>query len=244
VAEGLLRLNPLAGIRGPPRPHHSLDEVRRLLAAAGDAVASAEDVFRRHSGSAACARRLFGAEQSLLLVRLAADCGARRGELAVLRLSDLDGRILTIERSLSAGVLGSTRSGRTRRVTLGSGTADMIRRHFRAWAARAVPEQDWLFSPSPRRPGYLTAGALSRRFTDLGMASGVEHAGLHRPRHGVATYLVDHGRLLKAQARLGHRDPATTLRHYSHATPLDDTDVADELDRLLNDLTQSTDHSE
>jgi integrase len=72
----------------------------------------------------------------------------------------------------------------------------------------------------------------------------VEHAGLHRLRHGVATYLVDHGRLLKAQARLGHADPATTLRHYSHATPLDDTDVADELDRLLNDLAQSTDHGE
>ena len=110
VAEGLLRVNPLAGMRGPPRPrprrHHSLDEVRRLLATAGDAVASAEDAFRRHPGSAACARRLFAAEQSLLLVRLAADSGARRGELAALRLSDLDGRVLTIERSLSAGVLG------------------------------------------------------------------------------------------------------------------------------------------
>ena len=57
VAEGLLRLNPLAGMRGPPRPrprprrHHSLDEVRRLLAAAGDAVASAENAFRRQPGS-------------------------------------------------------------------------------------------------------------------------------------------------------------------------------------------------
>jgi hypothetical protein len=38
----------------------------------------------------------------------------------------------------------------------------------------------------------------------------------------------------KAQARLGHRDPATTLRHYAHATPLDDRDVADEIDELLN----------
>ena len=89
----------------------------------------------------------------------------------------------------------------------------------------------------------MSAGALSRRLTRLGPASGVEHAALHRLRHGVATYL-DHGRLLKAQARLGHADPATTLRHYSHATPLDDTDVADELDRLLNDLARSTDHSE
>jgi integrase len=240
VAEGLLRLNPLAGMRGPPRPqprrHHSLDEVRRLLAAAGDAVASADDASRCRPGSAAGARRLFAAEQSLLLVRLAADSGARRGELAALRLSDLDGRVLTIERSLSAGVLGPTKSGRTRRVTLGSGTAHMIRSHFRAWAARAVPEQDWLFSPSPRRSAHLTAGALSHRLTRLGQTAGVEHAALHRLRHGVATYLVDRGRLLKAQARLGHRDPATTLRHYSHATPLDDTDVADELDHLLNSL--------
>ena len=240
VAEGLLRLNPLAGMRGPPRPrprrHHSLDEMRRLLAAAGQAAASAQEAFRDRPGSVTRARRLFAAEQSLLLVRLAADSGARRGELAALRLSDLDGRVLTIERSLSGGVLGSTKSGRTRRVTLGSGTAGMIRRHFHAWAARVEPEQDWLFSPSPGRPACITADALSHRLARLGQAAGVEHAALHRLRHGVATYLVDQGRLLKAQARLGHRDPATTLRHYSHAIPLDDTDVADELDRLLNDL--------
>jgi integrase len=52
----------------------------------------------------------------------------------------------------------------------------------------------------------------------------------------VATYLVGQGLLLEAQARLGHRDPATTLRHYSHAIPLDDADVADQLDGLLNGL--------
>jgi hypothetical protein len=47
---------------------------------------------------------------------------------------------------------------------------------------------------------------------------------------------LDQGLLLKAQPRLGHGDPATTLQHYSHATPLDDTDVADQLDGLLNSL--------
>jgi hypothetical protein len=50
----------------------------------------------------------------------------------------------------------------------------------------------------------------------------------------VATHLVDCGQLLQAQARLGHRDAATTLRRYSHAVALDDLDVADELDRILN----------
>ena len=106
-----------------------------------------------------------------------------------------------------------------------------------------------LTSACPGRAGldqrsFLTAGVLSHRLARLGAAAGVEHAALHRLRHGVATYLVGHGRLLKAQARLGHCDPATTRRHYSHAIPLDDTDVADELDRLLNDLAPESDHSE
>jgi integrase len=50
---------------------------------------------------------------------------------------------------------------------------------------------------------------------------------------GVATHLVDQVKLLKAQAWLGHSDPSTTLRHYSHATELDDEDIADELDAVL-----------
>jgi hypothetical protein len=29
-------------------------------------------------------------------------------------------------------------------------------------------------------------------------------------------------------------DPATTLRHYAHAVPLDDEDIADALDEMLN----------
>ena len=91
-------------------------------------------------------------------------------------------------------------------------------------------------------PVVVTAGRRGQETGQLLIERAVPEAA-SRLRHGVATYLVDHGRLLEAQARLGHRDPATTLRHYCHATPLDDTDVADELDRLLNDLAQSTDHS-
>ena len=60
----------------------------------------------------------------------------------MLRLPDLDGRILTIERSLSAGNLGPTKSGRTRRLTLATGTVEMIQRHVRAWEARVQPELD------------------------------------------------------------------------------------------------------
>jgi integrase len=80
----------------------------------------------------------------------------------------------------------------------------------------------------------MTADALTHKFRRLGRSAGIENPALHRLRQAVATHLVDEGKLLKAQARLGHRDPTTTLRHYSHAVPLDDLDVADELDHLLN----------
>ncbi len=158
---------------------------------------------------------------------------------AALRLGDLDGRVLTIERGLSQGVLGSTKSSRTRRLTLGATTASLITDHYDAWVKRwpVPPVDDWLFARDPSRAKHLGADRLSHRFRRLGAAAAVPNAALHRLRHGVATHLVDAGKLLKAQARLGHRDPATTLRHYSHAVALDDLDVAGELDRLLNGRT-------
>ncbi len=180
------------------------------------------------------------AEQAHLLVRLPADTGARRGELAVLRLSDLDGRVLSIERNLSLEVLGPTKTSRNRRLTLGATTASMIVDHFGTWQARVGPEAvvgDWVFAPDYRRRTNARADLLSHRFDRLRRAAGVPDAALHRLRHSVGTHLVSEGKLLKAQGRLGHRDPVTTLRHYAHATPLDDQDVADDLDEILNRAT-------
>jgi len=240
VTEGVLRSNPLAEMRGPPRPaprqHHSIAEVRRLLRSAEAIVASARQALSLEPLARCPQRALFSAEQGLLLVRLAADSGARRGELAVLRLGDLHGRVLTIERGLSHGVLGSTKTGRTRRLTLGATTTLLICDHFASWQQRCpgLAKDDWLFAPDSTRATYMTAEALSHKFHRLGVAAGVARPALHRLRHGVATHLVDQGKLLKAQARLGHRDPTTTLRHYSHAVALDYEDVADDLDRLLN----------
>jgi len=105
---------------------------------------------------------------------------------------------------------------------------------FAGWSQGGpVAVDDWLFAPTPWRETHVTADALSHKFRALGRAAPVDQPALHRLRHGVATLLVGEGQLLKAEARLGHRDPATTLRHYSHITPLDDLDVADRLDGAL-----------
>jgi integrase len=237
----LLRTNPIAAMKAPPRPqprkHLWMDEIAALLRTADAEVAVARarlspDPVRRIGW-----QQLFVAEQNRLLVRLAADTGARRGELATLRLSDLDGRVLTIERNLSLEVLGPTKAKRTRRLTTGATSAAMVRRHFEDWAERIGSEVvgDWIFAPDHRRAIYARASLLSHRFVRLRERAGLPEAALHRFRHAVATALVEDGKILKAQARLGHRDAATTLRHYAHATPLDDLDIADELDRRLNE---------
>jgi integrase len=79
----------------------------------------------------------------------------------------------------------------------------------------------------------LTAGALGHWFADLARLAGVPGASLHRLRHSVATFLVGRGELLRAQQRLGHLDPSTTLRNYAHAMPLEDESVADDIDQML-----------
>ena len=53
----------------------------------------------------------------------------------------------------------------------------------------------------------------------------------------MATFLVAHGEILPAQARLGHADVATTLREYAYALPLTDKPVADPLNQYLDNPT-------
>ncbi len=147
----------------------------------------------------------------------------------------MNGRYLSLE------VLGPTKTNRSRRLTLGATTAAMIVCHFETWRERVGGQAvvgEWVFAPDYRRLTNARADLLSHRFVRLRRAAGVPDAALHRLRHkrrhppGQGD-----GKLLKAQGRLGHRDPATTLRHYAHATPLDDQDVADDLDDLLNRAT-------
>jgi integrase len=229
--ERVIDVNPLSGMRGPQRPgtrlHLRTEEVLRLLEAADALVACAEprDAERRHK-----------AEQIRLLVRLAADSGARRGELVALRFDDLDGRVLAIERGVSADVLGPTKTGRTRRLTLGRQTVELWRASAEIWGGR-LPDGTafgpWLFSAQADHHVRLTAGALGHWFTELARRAEVPGASLHRLRHSVATFLVGRGELLRAQQRLGHRDPSTTLRNYAHAMPLEDETVADDIDEML-----------
>jgi integrase len=242
AAQGMVRSNPILGMRAPmrptPRKHLLPAEVTKLLQTAAEHVREAEVGLQADPRNRVRWEGLFVAEQTRLLVRLAADTAARRGELATLRLSDLDDRVLTIERNLSLEVLGPTKDRphppHDDRHHDRRDDPNPLRRMGAACRIEAV-QGDWVFAPDFRRLTYARADLLSHRFSRLREAADLPEAALHRFRHSVATHLVADGKLLKAQARLGHRDPATTLRHYAHATPLDDLDIADEIDEMLNE---------
>ncbi len=78
--------------RALSRKHLTMDEIAALLRTADAEVTAARARLSSDASRRRGWQQLFVAEQSPLLVRLAADTGARRGELATLRLRDLEGR--------------------------------------------------------------------------------------------------------------------------------------------------------
>jgi len=233
--ERLIDRHPLQAMRGPSRvtPRRPLtdDQVRTLLDVAESTLLEA---VANDTGRPSAAAHRHRCELDLLMVRLAADTGARRGELAGLRLGDLRGRVLHVERADSAGQLTTPKSGHGRSLTVGRGAAALWATLVQEWADTSGPALGpWLFSSDLEHHERLGATSLGHRFARLRDAAGVPEATLHRLRHSVATFLVARGQILQAQARLGHADAATTLREYAYALPLTDESVADALDRHL-----------
>lgn len=236
-SERILDMHPLDGMRSPPatgvRMHATLDQIRALLAHSRRDV---QEATADLDGSGPGWARLHRAEQVQLMTELAADSGARRGELAALQLTDLVGDVLTISRGTSNEIVGPTKTNRVRRLTLSRTTAALWRDQVEVWRDRPIEEHfgPWLFSAVPDHSIRLTTGCLGHWFSALCHAAGHPDVTLHRLRHSVATFLVEQGDILAAQYRLGHRDAGTTLRTYSHVLPMTDNDAATTLERLLH----------
>ena len=202
-----------------PRGSLEADEVRRVLAAAA--------AFDAAAGVA---------------LRLAAVTGARRSELAALRWDDLDGDRLTIDSSVAIIRHGTrqdpqpptlsddpTKTANRRVVTLDPNTLASIaalraeREAFGPWILR-VGER-------PVNPERITAWWRRAR-----QAAGLEERWrLHDLRHWSATFAVAGGHDLRTVAnRLGHANPAMTLRVYAHAIQGGDKALSDSLSAVLD----------
>ncbi len=202
-----------------PRASLSPEEVRRVLVAAATI-----------------------AVEAAVALRLAAVTGARRSELAALRWEDLEGDRLTIDSSIAIVRHGDrndrqaptlrddpTKKANQRSVGLDPATVELLgqlrtdREAYGPWIL-AVGDR-------PVNPERITAWwrlARSRAGLD-------RRWRLHDLRHWSATLAIGHGHDLWTVAnRLGHANPAMTLRVYAHALQAADGAVAETLAAALD----------
>jgi integrase len=170
---------------------------------------------------------------------LAAYTGARRGELLNLRWRDVDLARAEVHISGSTAVIGGTRiegttkSGRSRTVSIDAGTAQVLREHrARQAEERLVAGPRWTDSDQyvfttgwggpihPDTVSSLMADLIKAHNTTVravGAGEVLPHARLHDLRHFHATtLLLADVPVHVVAARLGHADPSVTLRVYAH----------------------------
>jgi len=170
-----------------------------------------------------------------LALRLAAVAGARRAELAALRWDDVDGDKLTIDSSVAERrgdedgpelIDQPTKTANRRTVRLDAATVAEVEAR-RAERAAALP---YMFSIDE---GPASARA---RVHHQPMRAGIDPKWrLHDLRHWSATMAIGAGADVRTVAgRLGHANPAMTLRVYAHALDAADQAVAEQLGDLLD----------
>ena len=170
---------------------------------------------------------------------LAAYTGARRGELLNLRWSDVDLDACEITITGSAAFIdgerieGTTKTGRTRVVSIDEGTVRVLKEHRRQQAAdKLLAGEQWrgtddhVFTTGWGDPIHPdTVSSLMRLLIKSynnpkdgpKPAEPLPRARLHDLRHIHATTLLLAGVPVHVvAARLGHVDPSVTLRVYAH----------------------------
>ena len=241
IIDGLIASNPVERAKRPRVPTRepgtvwTVAQLQAFLAAA-----------RQH--------RLFA------FFHLAAYTGARRGELLNLRWADvnLDAKKITISGSTAViggeRINGATKSGRTRVIAIDDGTVAVLRQHRAEPGRRASPGRRPLARHQQRlrlHHGWgepIYPDTVTTLMTKLISAHNelengprpedqLPHARLHDLRHIHATTLLLSGVPVHVvAARLGHADPAITLRVYdAHVIRTAEAAAADIFAQAVND---------
>lgn len=144
------------------------------------------------------------------MILLALNTGLRFGELIALTFKDVDfeKKLLTINKAIAKGVLGSTKSNKNRYIPLTNSVIEMIRDRKR--------NNDLIFSEDN---SFLIQARYVKRLHKLCRDLKFRRIGWHVLRHTFASHLAQKGISLKAiQELLGHSDIKTTMR-YAHLSP-------------------------
>lgn len=174
--------------------------------------------------------------------------GARRGELCGLRWGDLDAAasVLHIRRAVKHGldhrqvVVGETKTHQERRVSLDAAAVAALAMHrarAEEWGAAVgvtVDAASYMLTLDPTGRDPWKPDSLSQAFRRLCDSVGVTGLRFHDLRHFSASMLIGAGFDPRTVAgRLGHADPALTLRIYAGAIEARDRAAADAIGAIL-----------
>ncbi len=144
------------------------------------------------------------------LILLALNAGLRFGELIALTWKDVDfnKKILSINKAVARGRLGTTKSNKNRHIPLTNSVLEMFHNRKR--------DNELIFSENDT---FLVQAKYVKKIHKLCKDLEFRRIGWHVLRHTFASHLAQKGISLKAiQELLGHSDIQTTMR-YAHLSP-------------------------
>jgi integrase len=169
------------------------------------------------------------------LFLLLARTGLRPGEAFALEWSDLDftKRKISVERALSAGQVGTTKTGTAREVDMSQELTVALSALYRVREAQTLKHKwgdvpDLVFVNAQR--GHLDESRVRKRFARALKAAGVGGHRLYDLRHSFASHLIARAPITYVAAQLGHADSTTTLRWYARWLPKSGKSYVDSLD--------------
>jgi len=152
------------------------------------------------------------------MILLALNTGLRFGELIALTWKDVDfeKRLLTINKAIAKGALGSTKSNKNRYIPLTDSVIEMIKQRRIKSNGKNIKDNDLIFFEDN---SFLVQARYVKRLHKLCRDLKFRRIGWHVLRHTFASHLAQKGISLKAiQELLGHSDIKTTMR-YAHLSP-------------------------
>lgn len=164
------------------------------------------------------------------MILLGLKTGLRFGELIALQWTDINfhSRLLTVQKSISRGQMGSPKSNKIRYVPLLNDVAQTL-------SARA--KSDGFIFSNNKEP--LAQCACIQRLHKACERAGMRNIGWHTLRHTFASHLAQNSvSILIIKELLGHADIKTTMR-YSHLTQSTVRGAIETLDRNSGDNTET-----
>lgn len=205
VKAGLLVKNPAASI---PKPKRSRREMECWTAQEARAFLVESDQLPRPLGA---------------VFRFLLDSGCRPSEAVALRWRDYDPTtgIVSIRRSLQD--LGTVEELEVKDPKSAKGKRNILLSRSCRTFIDALPRVNELMFPGPtggRQRSWMRTNYVAKQFLKAVARSKVKRIRLYDLRHTCASLLLQAGVNIKVVAdRLGHADPALTLRIYAHALP-------------------------